>query len=293
MQGLFVPQFTAFKKNHEVDFAATKAHGEYLVSEGVSGLVPFGTFGEGASLSLAERIRITEELASIVQTKALIPCIISNSLGDIWEYLAFVEDLPIQAVMVIPPSYFRPIDSDSLINFYKAVAEKTSHKIIAYNIPSFSLKIDPAVAAQIPIWGVKDSSGSYESGIDFMKHGVKVLIGSDNLLVKGIVAGVEGGICGLANFFPVQMVKVYQLASSGIEENILEAQSIINKIYEAVNSIVKPDFTSVQSIGALKNASQHFLPVNVGDMRAPVPTYRSSGADIFAMIERTRIVYAF
>lgn len=293
MQGLFVPQFTAFKKNNDVDFGATKAHGEYLISQGVSGLVPFGTFGEGASLSLAERIRVTEDLASIVQTKALIPCIISNSLGEIWEYLAFVEDLPIQAVMVIPPSYFRPIDSESLINFYKTVAEKTKHKIVAYNIPSFSLKIDADVAAQIPIWGVKDSSGSYESGIDFIKHGIKVLLGSENLLVKGIVAGARGGICGLANFFPVQMVKVYQLASSGVEENILEAHSIINKIYEAVNSVTKPNFTDVQSIGALKNASQHFLPVNVGDMRAPVPTYRSPAADISTMIERAKIVYAF
>ena len=292
MQGLFVPQFSAFKKNNEVDFAATKAHGEYLISQGVSGLVPFGTFGEGSSLSHRERMRVTEDLASIIADRALIPCIISNSLGDIWEYLAFVADLPVQAVMVIPPSYFRPIDNESLITFYKAVAEKSKHPIVAYNIPSTSLKIDVEVATQIPIWGVKDSSGNFDSALDFIKHGINILLGSDNLLAKGIAAGAKGGICGLANFFPAQMVKIYQLASSGHAENIVAAQDIVDKIYKAVDSIVKPGFNGVQSIGALKNASRHFIPVNVGDMRSPLPTYRSSEAEISAMIEHAKAVYA-
>ena len=73
---------------------------------------------------------------------------------------------------------------------------------------------------------------------------------------------------------------------------ILEAHSIINKIYKAVDSVVKSDFVGPQSIGALKNASPHFMPVNVGDMRSPVPTYRSPAEDITAMIERAKAVYA-
>jgi 4-hydroxy-tetrahydrodipicolinate synthase len=292
MRGLFVPQFTAFKKNNDVDFAATASHGEYLLSKGVSGLVPFGTFGEGSALSLKERMKITEDLASIIKEKALIPCIISNSLGDIWEYLAFVEDIPVKAIMVIPPSYFKPIDNLSLIDFYKAVAERSRHQIVAYNLPSFSMKIETEVAVKSPIWGVKDSSGSYESGLDFIKHEIKILLGSDNLLVKGIAAGARGGICGLANFFPIQMVKIYQLASSGTSENIVEAQNILDKIFAAVNSVVKPEFTGVQSIGSLKNASPHFMPINMGDMRSPSPTYRSPDSDVSHMIELAKIVYA-
>ena len=108
----------------------------------------------------------------------------------------------------------------------------------------------------------------------------------------GIAAGAKGGICGLANFFPVQLVKIYELASTGNAENIAEAQGIVNKIYKAVDAIVKPGFTGVQSIGALKNASKHFMPVNVGDMRSPLPTYRSSETEIAKMIEHAKDVYA-
>ncbi|MCX6429721.1 MAG: dihydrodipicolinate synthase family protein [Actinobacteria bacterium] len=291
MRGLFVPQFTAFKKNNEVDFQATVEHGEYLLSQGVSGLVPFGTFGEGSSLSLMERKKVTEGLASIIKDKALIPCIISNSLGDIWEYLDFAKDIPLKAIMVLPPCYFKPIDNQSLIDFFKEVAERSVHPIVAYNLPAFSMKIDSEVAVKSPIWGVKDSSGDFESALDFIKNGMKILLGSDDLLVKGIAAGARGGICGLANFFPVQMVKIFQLASSGVADDVVEAQNILDKIFAAVNSVVKKEFAGVQSIGALKNASPHFMPTNMGDMRSPSPTYRSPESDISRMVELAKIVY--
>ena len=290
MRGLFVPQFTAFKKNNEVDYQATIEHGEYLLSQGVSGLVPFGTFGEGSSLSLKERMKLTEGLASIIKENALIPCIISNSLGDIWEYLDSVKDIPLKAIMVLPPCYFKQIDNQSLIDFFKVVAEKSAHPIVAYNLPAYSMRIGSEVATKSPIWGVKDSSGDFESALDLIKNGVKILLGSDDLLVKGIAAGARGGICGLANFFPVQMVKIFQLASSGVASNVAEAQDILDKIFAAVNSVNK-DFSGVKSLGALKNASPHFMPTNMGDMRSPCPTYKSPESDISRMIELAKIVY--
>ena len=281
MQGLFVPQFTAFDKNNNVDYAATIEHAKWLLAIGVSGLVPFGTFGEGASTSLRERMKITEQLADISHNSALIPTIISNSLGDIWEYLDFVKDIPVEAIMVIPPSYFRPIDNQSLIDFYKAVADRTRHKIVAYNIPACSLKIDVAVAQNIPIWGVKDSSGDINSAKDYLEGGVKVLLGSDILLAKGIALGASGGICGIGNFYPKEMTKVYKLANEG---KIEEADTLVKSIVGTFDAILKPDFGFVSAIGCLKNAAPHIIPTKLGDMRLPCPTTRSTEADTSAMV---------
>ncbi len=289
MRGLFVPQFTAFDKNERVDYTATREHGEWLLSNGVSGLVPFGTFGEGSSLSLNERIKVTEQLASLPNGKALIPCIISNSLGDIWEYLDFVEDIPVAAVMVIPPSYFRSIDTQSLIDFYKIVAERSQHKIIAYNIPSCSLKIEADVAIKSPIWGIKDSSGDFNSATEYLNHGVKILLGSDDLLVRGIAAGASGGICGTANFFPAQMSKIYELASLN---KIDEAEEILSKILDTVDAVVNPEFKTVEALGCLKSAAVNFIPTPLGRMRLPSPTLRPSDSKISEMIKRAKLVYA-
>ena len=131
MRGLYVPQFTAFTSSFAVDFKATKDHGAWLVDNGVSGLVPFGTFGEGASLSLAEKQRITLDLLGIKKSAALIPTLICNSLGEILEYLKFTEDLPIDGVMVIPPSYFKPVTDAMLADFYKRICGATKHRVIA------------------------------------------------------------------------------------------------------------------------------------------------------------------
>ena len=56
LEGLLVPMFTAFRRDESVAFEETVAHASWLVKAGVDGLVPFGTFGEGASLSLSEKI---------------------------------------------------------------------------------------------------------------------------------------------------------------------------------------------------------------------------------------------
>ena len=277
MQGLFVPQFTAFDKNNNVDYAATIEHAKWLLANGVSGLVPFGTFGEGASTSLRERMKITEQLADLSHNSALIPTIISNSLGDIWEYLDFVKDIPVEAIMVIPPSYFKPIDNRSLIEFYKAVADRTRHKIVAYNIPACSLKIDVDVAKNIPIWGIKDSSGDINSAKDYLESGVKVLLGSDILLANGIALGASGGICGIGNFFPKQMLKVYKLSIQG---KIAEADDLVKSIVGVFDSILKPGFTFVDAIGCLKSAAPQIIPTKLGDMRLPCPTFRSTDAEL-------------
>lgn len=285
MQGLLVPQLTAFDKNNNVDYVATLEHGKWLLSNGVSGLVPFGTFGEGASLSLRERMKITENLAGISNNSLLVPAVISNSLGDIWEYLDFLKDISVDAVMVTPPNYFKPIDNQSMIDFYKAVASRTDHKIVAYNIPACSLKIETEVAKNIPIWGVKDSSGDINSAISYLENGVRVLLGSDILLVKGIAAGASGGICGLANFFPRQMSQVYSLATSG---DLEAAEVLIKDTVGLFDHVLKPDFATVTAIGCLKNIAATIIPTKVGKMRLPCPTWQPSEKEMADLAQAVR-----
>ena len=267
IEGLFVPQFTVFNKDQKVDFAATKEHGAWLLSKGVTGLVPFGTFGEGSSLSLAEKKRVTTDLLNITNGKLLIPTIISNSLAEIQEYLEFAEELPIAGVMVSPPSYYRPVTDENLIEFYRLIARKTTHQIIAYNIPATVVTISSSVASQIPIWGVKDSSGIISSAEDFLSKKVKVLVGSDSLLIQALQKGASGGICGLGNIFPSHMASVYRDYRGG---RIQEAEETLKFVIGTVNSFLKPEFVFGDIISAVKEAGKILNDSNLGTMRLPV-----------------------
>ena len=277
IEGLFVPQFTVFNKDQKVDYVATKEHGAWLLSKGVTGLVPFGTFGEGSSLSLAEKKRVTTDLLNVTNGKMLIPTVISNSLGEIQEYLEFAEDLPIAGVMVSPPSYYRPVTEENLIEFYRVIARKTTHPIIAYNIPATVITISSSVASQIPIWGVKDSSGIIGSAEDFINKKVKVLVGSDSLLIQALQKGASGGICGLGNIFPAQMAEVYRNYRGG---RVQEAEEILKFVIDTVNVFLKPEYVFGDIISAAREAGKILNDSNLGSMRLPIGNVSLSAESI-------------
>ncbi len=285
LNGLFVPQFTAFNQDNSVDYQATKEHGAWLIDNNVSGLVPFGTFGEGASLSLREKERITIDLLEVMKDKELIPTLICNSLGEIHEYLDFAEDLPLAGIMVIPPSYFKNVTDETLTDFYNQVTAKSRHKIIAYNIPACSLKIAPKVAASVPVWGVKDSSGEIESAQRYRNLGVRVLIGSDALLTRALEIGASGGICGIANFFPKQMRQVYEDWNAGKKN---EATIKLENLMNVVAPLLKSDSGFGGAIGLLKTFAKDWIPTKLGDMRSPVETSRPAADEIALALSRAK-----
>lgn len=273
LKGLYVPNFSAFDKSGAVDYAATIEHAEWLIGEGVSGLVPFGTFGEGASLSLSERCQLTQKLVDVQGLAEIIPTVISNSFGEVLEFFKFVEGMPISAVMVIPPSYYRPIPDASLIDFYKRLSDSTEHKIIAYNIPSLSLLISPEVLDRIPVWGVKDSSGELDSAKRFLATGKRVFTGSDALLCKSVELGSMGGVVGGANLFPRHMVRVYELCTEG---NFSEAENLLSKVLHVISQLLGPNPSMHKMIGTLKKLADLRGPIAVGDMRYPLPEFSIS-----------------
>lgn len=270
MKGIFVPQLTAFNRNQRVDYTATKEHGAWLLENGAHGLVPFGTFGEGSALSLNERKRITSDLLTISNGKLVIPTIISNSLEEICEYIEFCNSLPIDAIMISPPSYFRPITDEKMIEFYRFICQKSLHPVIAYSIPATALRVPSVVASNTPVWGVKDSSGDIALATEFLGDKVKVLIGTDRLLVDALKLGASGGICGFGNLFPARMASVYRSFAVGKVE---ESEAILGKVVNFASHFLRPEFGFGEIIAASKAVSNLLNPVNLGDMRLPSATY--------------------
>jgi len=270
MKGLFVPQLTAFNSNQKVDYVATKEHGAWLLDNGAFGLVPFGTFGEGSTLSLSEKKRITNDLLTISNGKLVIPTVISNSLEEICEYIEFANGLPIEAIMVSPPSYFRPISDEKMIEFYRFICQKSLHPVLAYSIPATALRVPSVVAASTPVWGVKDSSGDIALATEFLKDKVKVLIGTDRLLVEALKLGASGGICGLGNLFPARMAGVYRSFVGG---KIQEAEATLSTVLNFTSHFLRPEFGFGESIAAAKAVSNLLNPINLGGVRLPSASY--------------------
>ena len=267
LSGIYVPNFTAFSENGDLDLTATVAHAEWLLASDIDGLIPFGTFGEGASLSIEEMKLVTTELLRIKGSKQVIPTLISNSLGSIREFLRWLSTTSATHAMVLPPSYFQPADTPGLVNFFDQIVKLTDIKIIAYNIPACAVELPIEVVEKTDVWGVKDSSGDIESSKRYLATGKNLLVGSDRLLLSALAAGANGGILGLGNVFPNEFAAAYRLYKSG---NQIDAQAQIDKVLKVIDSAVPANSSFAEVIGYVKSLSKQLIPTDLGFMRIPV-----------------------
>lgn len=155
IQGVYVANVTPFGRDGGIDTAAYAAHVDWLAGRGVRGIVPFGTNGQGPSISAAEKLPVLERLLELDLSLQIIPCIGQGSLPDTLEMVRALRGHPAEAILVMPPYFFRPAPAEGLKRFYHAVSEAARQPVIVYHIPQFAVAVPPDVVAECDVWGVK------------------------------------------------------------------------------------------------------------------------------------------
>jgi dihydrodipicolinate synthase/N-acetylneuraminate lyase len=108
---------------------------------------------------------------------------------------------------------------------------------------------------------------------DFLDNKVKVLIGSDSLLIEALKLGAAGGICGLGNLLPTHMANVYRNFAGG---KIEESEASLSKVLKFTSHFLRPEFAFGESIAAAKAVSNLINPVHLGGMRLPSASFELS-----------------
>ncbi|HEX6710462.1 MAG TPA: dihydrodipicolinate synthase family protein, partial [Rubrobacter sp.] len=202
IEGVYVANVTPFKEDGSlaVDAGAYLDHVSWLAEMGVQGVVPFGTNGEGPSVTLGEKLRVLEMLFERGLRTQIIPAVMQNNLPETLEMLHALEDYPATAVLVLPPYYFKPVEPEGMVRFYEPVLGATSHPLIVYHIPKYAVPVPAEVVRELPVWGVKDS-GAEEGYAEAVLAGDKgVLLGTEDDLWRRLGTGAPGVISALANF---------------------------------------------------------------------------------------------
>ena len=246
IEGLIVATPTPFDENDKINFDYVAKHLNYMQSNGAKGVVPSGTNGEGASMSLAER---KELFRNVIENKGdlfVIPGTGCPSLPETIELTQAAEKMGADAALVIPPYFFKNVSLDGLYNYYAAVLKSTSLPVLLYNIPGLSgIEISDQLIdrlAEFPnLLGVKDSSANLERSMKYCwKHpNLNIYVGADVLIEGTANFGVKGILSGLANAFPALIAETMKLCAEG---RGTELQKKIARISDIFNSY--PLFTS-------------------------------------------------
>ena len=219
IEGIYVANVSPIKDDAalSVDVDSYLDHVSWLAEMGVRGVVPFGTNGEGPSLTLNEKLRVLEALFARDLPIQVIPAVMQGNLPETLEMVEALEEYPATAVLVLPPYYFKPVEPEGMVSFYEPALEATGHTTIVYHIPKYAVPIPDRVVRELPVWGVKDSGGEEGYAEAVLQGGKGVLLGTEDDLWRRLGTGAQGVISALANFMPEEVLEVYEKHGEGNE----------------------------------------------------------------------------
>jgi dihydrodipicolinate synthase/N-acetylneuraminate lyase len=263
IEGVYVANVTPFKDDvsFSVDEDAYLEHVAWLAEMGVRGVVPFGTNGEGPSLTLGEKLRVLEALFGCGFPLHIIPAVMQNNLPETVEMLRVLEDYPATAVLVLPPYYFKPVEPEGMVRFYELVLEATAHTIIVYHIPKYAVPVSEQVVRELPVWGVKDSGGEEGYAESVLQSGKGVLLGTEDDLWRRLGTGAQGMISALANFIPEEVLELHTKHGKGDEVG----GTILSEKLQKARAMTK----EYASPAVLKKLAQARHGARMGTVRPP------------------------
>jgi 4-hydroxy-tetrahydrodipicolinate synthase len=251
IRGVLAPVLTPFNHELEPDVDRFIAHCQWLIGND-AGLAIFGTNSEAASLSVDERIFLTDALLGAgVPASRLMPGTGACSLSDAVTLTKHAVENGAAGVLMVPPFYFKNVSDDGLFAYYSEVIERVGDERLAiylYHIPQFTqvpitLGLIERLLKRYPktVAGAKDSSGDWNNSkamIDtFGKDGFDVFPASESLLSKAMPIGGAGCISATVNMNPAGIHAVYE-QWNGVRAESLQAQAdTIRKIFQAVPMI--------------------------------------------------------
>ncbi|MGA0596655.1 4-hydroxy-tetrahydrodipicolinate synthase [Enterovirga sp. CN4-39] len=225
-----------------VDEDGFRAHIEWQIESGTTGLVPVGTTGESPTLSHDEHKRVVE--ICIEQAKGRVPVIAgagSNNTVEAVDFAKHAERAGADAVLVVTPYYNKPTQ-EGLFQHFKAVNDAIGIPIIIYNIPPRSV-IDMSVATMARLYelpniaGVKDATANlarvsqqrHALGPDFIQ-----LSGEDMTALAYNAAGGHGCISVVSNVAPALCAELQETSLAGDYVSALRVQDRLVPLHDAI-----------------------------------------------------------
>ena len=263
IEGVYVAAVTPFRDDFSIDVDAYRAHVEWLAERGVTGIVAFGTNGEGPSVSAAEKLEVLRALTDV----QVIPTVAEANLPATLELIEALNDFDVPGVMVLPPYFFKPASADGLRAFFEPAVAASRLPVVLYHIPRFSVPVPVEVAEALPVWGVKDSGEETDYTPAIVAAGREVLVGTEDDLATRLGRGASGVVSGLANAAPELVVGIWEAFKSGDAEAAGEGSARLREIRDAA-----PGFAARKRLAALRSGN------DLGTVRPPLEPITDDGA---------------
>ena len=214
---------TPFTGSGAIDEAGLRRFVDWQIDEGIDFLVPCGSTGEAATMSIAEQRRVVGIVAE--QARGRVPIVAgagSNDTERAIELSREVTDAGATHLLHVAPPYSRPPQRGLLLHI-RRIADAVDAPIILYNVPSrtgcnIEATTTCELAAHDRIVGTKEASGQLQQITDIIVRrpdGFTVLSGDDELTLSICALGGDGLISVASNAAPRLMSDLVRAARGG------------------------------------------------------------------------------
>lgn len=289
IQGIVPPLVTPFTEDGLLDEKSLRGTIQFMLNQGVHGLVAGGSSGEGYTLTPDELTRITEIAAEEINGKVpLVAGIIANSTRDAIAKVHAVERLGISALQVTPSHYIYKTDEQSMLRHFGEIASETEIPILIYNVIPWNY-MEPALLLramrEIPgVAGVKQSAGDLKALADLMigaQSGDRIFAAVDSLLYPCITLGAHGIISILTTAVPGALIQLWDAVKRGDHAFAKDMHERLLRLWNAIyadNRVATTKYTlalqgaptghtlrpvrevSAQQRSAIREALSHIVP---------------------------------
>ncbi|MGJ5041789.1 MULTISPECIES: 4-hydroxy-tetrahydrodipicolinate synthase [unclassified Bradyrhizobium] len=225
LQGLWLPLITPFRDG-ALDEPSLRSLVRHYAAKRIDGLVLGATSGEGLALSWDERARLISVVRDELDTtgRSLPICLGVGGVAtaEVIEALDRTASWPIDFYLISSPPYVRPSQRGLLAHF-TALADRTAHPIVLYNIPYRSaVGLDNETLLQLAehpaIAGLKDCCANRTQTRDLItrrRAGFHILTGEDAQSFDALQAGADGAILLSAHLETETFAAILQHVKAG------------------------------------------------------------------------------
>jgi len=237
--GLFAAVATPTHVDGRVDFRTLDRLVDFLVEGGASGICLGGATGEYPHFESADRKAIIRRAADrLPGDRGLVVGIGAPSMRQTIELGETALEAGSRALLLPMPMFFR-YEQEDLEAYCAHVSGALRAPCLLYNLPDFTNGLAQATVINLLrgeefIVGIKDSSGSVENLDAFARarqgQPWTLLVGDDRALQKGLEAGWDGGISGVAGFCPELLVAIYRSFVEGRRDETARLQGLLDEL---------------------------------------------------------------
>ena len=265
LRGAITAIVTPFTADGAVDEESLGNFVEWQIAEGIDGIVPIGSTGEAATLTLAERERVVR--IAVERADGRVPVIAgagSNDTAAAIEASRVLAKAGATHLLHVSPMYNKPPQRGILAHF-RAIADASPVPIVLYNVPgrtasNMLAETTLALAEHANIVAVKEASGN-PSQIDQVirnrRNGFAVLSGDDGLALAVMAAGGEGVVSVISNVVPKLCAELIATAAHG---DLAKARALHHRLAPLVDAaFVESNPIPVKAMLALMGKIENVL----------------------------------